>query len=434
MGYSEPPPYSLGTAACYLLVMLTHAVLMPSLFQRPITFKGFEKARETDCCYHMSSFNEKKAARFAAGQPEHFTEYCKTQIARIYPWRTRVNSTNYNPQIYWNVGAQLVALNFQTMGTAPMQINEGKFMVNNRSGYQLKPLVMRDKMKNFNPFASIPIPGIVAMDIKVEVLAAHFIGSNGSPTVKMQLVGLPHDTSKVMKSKPYRGDGEPVWTEDNVLEVSQVILPEIAILRVSVESLSGVDEALGWATVPMDSLRPGYRMLPLRFAKSPLAYLLVKIDLKISNGRFADFADMLYNPTAYTSQTAENMAAIANLLEADEAEGEGAGADAEAGAGGGGGGGLKSKRRSVGAQLAPRLSNASVASLRKGSAGFEGVDDMATTDGMVRARVCAHAKRKKRGKQHFAFSAQHCLNGLFATPARLYIRDRLHTRDHAPAL
>ena len=366
----------------------------------PIHFKGFEKAREMNCCYHMSSFNEKKAARFAAGQPEEFTDYCKSQIARIYPMGTRVNSTNYNPQIYWNVGAQLVALNFQTMGTAPLQINEGKFMVNRRCGYQLKPLTMRDTTKNFNPFASVPIPGIVAMDIKVEVLAAHFLGSSGNPQLRMQLVGLPHDTSKVVKSKAFRGDGEPVWTEDNVLEVSQVILPEIAILRISLVDTAGRDESLGWAAVPMDSLRPGYRTLPLRFAKSPLAYLLVKIDLKISNGRFADFADMLYNPTAYTSQTAENMAAIADLLIPDEADelapGAGAGRrNSSSGAGGGGSSGGGPVDADAPPERLSRPSEFGGMSARPSSVGFD-IDPYtqnarASTSGMVSARAPAHS-------------------------------------------
>jgi hypothetical protein len=34
----------------------------------PIHFKGFAKAQEVNCCYHMSSFNEKKGNRFVAGR------------------------------------------------------------------------------------------------------------------------------------------------------------------------------------------------------------------------------------------------------------------------------------------------------------------------------------------------------------------------------
>lgn len=37
-------------------------------------------------------------------------------MSRIYPKGTRMDSSNYMPQMFWNVGCQMVALNFQTMG------------------------------------------------------------------------------------------------------------------------------------------------------------------------------------------------------------------------------------------------------------------------------------------------------------------------------
>lgn len=42
--------------------------------------------------------------------------YNKQQLSRIYPKGTRVDSSNYMPHLFWNVGCQLVALNFQTLG------------------------------------------------------------------------------------------------------------------------------------------------------------------------------------------------------------------------------------------------------------------------------------------------------------------------------
>jgi hypothetical protein len=65
-------------------------VILPELsavvnYVWPISFKGFDKALSVNCSYHMSSFNEKKAARCVAGQPEEFVDYCKRQVARIYP-------------------------------------------------------------------------------------------------------------------------------------------------------------------------------------------------------------------------------------------------------------------------------------------------------------------------------------------------------------
>lgn len=64
----------------------------------------------------MSSFDEKQAMTLLKERPVEFVNYNKTQLARVYPRGTRVDSTNFMPQVFWNAGCQLVALNFQTMG------------------------------------------------------------------------------------------------------------------------------------------------------------------------------------------------------------------------------------------------------------------------------------------------------------------------------
>ena len=48
-------------------------------------------------------------------------------------------------QIFWNLGCQMVALNFQTTDL-PMQINQGKFRQNGGSGYILKPHFLRNQV------------------------------------------------------------------------------------------------------------------------------------------------------------------------------------------------------------------------------------------------------------------------------------------------
>lgn len=47
------------------------------------------------------------------------TRYNKSQLSRIYPKGTRVDSSNFMPQLFWNAGCQLVALNYQTIGKRP---------------------------------------------------------------------------------------------------------------------------------------------------------------------------------------------------------------------------------------------------------------------------------------------------------------------------
>lgn len=55
-------------------------------------------------------------------------------------------------QLFWNAGCQLVALNYQTMDLA-MQLNQGIFEYNRRSGYLLKPEFMRRVDRRLDPFA-----------------------------------------------------------------------------------------------------------------------------------------------------------------------------------------------------------------------------------------------------------------------------------------
>lgn len=50
------------------------------------------------------------------------TRYNKSQLSRIYPKGTRVDSSNFMPQLFWNAGCQLVALNYQTIGTSLQQL------------------------------------------------------------------------------------------------------------------------------------------------------------------------------------------------------------------------------------------------------------------------------------------------------------------------
>ena len=52
---------------------------------------------------------------------QDFVDYNKTQQSRIYPSGSRINSSNYNPQLFWNFGCQMVSLNWQTMDR-PMQV------------------------------------------------------------------------------------------------------------------------------------------------------------------------------------------------------------------------------------------------------------------------------------------------------------------------
>lgn len=73
----------------------------------------------------MSSFDEKQATSLLKEHPVKFVDYNMFQLSRVYPAGTRFDSSNFMPQVFWNAGCQLVALNYQTLDLA-MQLNLGK--------------------------------------------------------------------------------------------------------------------------------------------------------------------------------------------------------------------------------------------------------------------------------------------------------------------
>ncbi|XP_027489498.1 1-phosphatidylinositol 4,5-bisphosphate phosphodiesterase beta-1-like [Corapipo altera] len=64
----------------------------------------------------MSSFVETKGLEQLTKSPLEFVEYNKRQLSRVYPKGTRVDSSNFHPQLFWNAGVHMAALNFQSMG------------------------------------------------------------------------------------------------------------------------------------------------------------------------------------------------------------------------------------------------------------------------------------------------------------------------------
>lgn len=118
------------------------------------------------CNWQVSSLSETKAHQLMQQKAVSFIRFNQQQLSRIYPSSYRVDSSNFNPQPFWNAGCQLgmkqpqlrrffkvlhwffflsqqkniisVALNYQTEGRV-LQLNRAKFYSNGNCGYVLKP-------------------------------------------------------------------------------------------------------------------------------------------------------------------------------------------------------------------------------------------------------------------------------------------------------
>uniref|UniRef100_A0A674PHP6 Phosphoinositide phospholipase C n=1 Tax=Takifugu rubripes TaxID=31033 RepID=A0A674PHP6_TAKRU len=284
-------------------------------YVQPTKFNSFEASKTR--CYHMSSFVETKALEHLTKSPVEFVEYNKSQLSRIYPKGTRVDSSNFMPQLFWNAGCQLVALNYQTIDLS-MQLNLFMFEYNGRSGYRLKPEFMRRPDKHFDPFTENTVDGIVANTLSVKVISGQFLTERRVGVyVEVEMFGLPADTRrKALKTKTSQNNNaiNPVWDEEPIV-FKKVILPTLASLRIAAFEEGG--KFIGHRIIPVSAIRPGYRYIGLRNEKNqslilPAVFVYIEVKDYVPD-TFADVIEALSNPIRYVNlleQRSKQLAAL----------------------------------------------------------------------------------------------------------------------------
>ncbi|XP_069394433.1 1-phosphatidylinositol 4,5-bisphosphate phosphodiesterase beta-1 [Paralichthys olivaceus] len=293
-------------------------------YVQPTKFNSFEASKKAARCYHMSSFVETKALEHLTKSPVEFVEYNKSQLSRIYPKGTRVDSSNFMPQLFWNAGCQLVALNYQTIDLST-QLNLFMFEYNGRSGYRLKPEFMRRPDKHFDPFTENTVDGIVANTLSVKVISGQFLTERRVGVyVEVEMFGLPADTRrKALKTKTSQNNNaiNPVWDEEPIV-FKKVILPTLASLRIAAFEEGG--KFIGHRIIPVSAIRPGYRYIGLRNEKNqslilPAVFVYIVVKDYVPD-TFADVIEALSNPIRYVNlleQRSKQLAAL-TLEDGDE--------------------------------------------------------------------------------------------------------------------
>uniref|UniRef100_A0A671P1S1 Phosphoinositide phospholipase C n=1 Tax=Sinocyclocheilus anshuiensis TaxID=1608454 RepID=A0A671P1S1_9TELE len=283
----------------------------------PVKFKSFEAASKRNKYFEMSSFVETKGMDTLKNSPMEFVEYNKKQLSRIYPKGTRVDSSNYMPQLFWNVGCQMVALNFQTLDL-PMQLNMGVFEYNCHCGYLLKPEFMRRTDKHFDPFTMGIVDGIVANTIKIKIISGQFLNDKKVGVyVEVDMFGLPADTKRKCRTKTSNNNSlDPVW-DDETFVFNKVVLPTLASLRVAVYEENG--KFIGHRILPVSALRPGYHYICLKNELNQpllLSSLLVYTEAQdyIPN-EHQEYAEALTNPIKHLSLLAQRERQLLALME-----------------------------------------------------------------------------------------------------------------------
>ncbi|XP_045865367.1 1-phosphatidylinositol 4,5-bisphosphate phosphodiesterase beta-2 isoform X3 [Meles meles] len=271
---------------------------------QPTKFISFEFSAQKNRSYVISSFTELKAYDLLSKASVQFVDYNKRQMSRIYPKGTRMDSSNYMPQMFWNAGCQMVALNFQTMDL-PMQQNMALFEFNGQSGYLLKHEFMRRPDKQFNPFSVDRIDVVVATTLSITVISGQFLSDRSVRTyVEVELFGLPGDPKRRYRTKlsPSANSINPVWKEEPFV-FEKILMPELASLRVAV--LEEGNKFLGHRIIPINALNSGYHHLCLHSESNlPLTMPALFVFLELKDyvpDTWADLTVALANPIKFFS-------------------------------------------------------------------------------------------------------------------------------------
>ena len=188
-------------------------------------------------------------------------ELNKRMLTRVYPAGSRVKSDNYHPQKAWNMGAQVVALNYQSLDDDNLRHYIGRFRADNGGcGYVLKPPSLSDRSVAYTDYGRQPAK------LKLEVLRAFRLpkheqkekGEVVDPFVEVLVSGVDADVGTV-KSEVVQDNGySPVFNFSAHFEVRCL---ELATFVLRIRDNGG--DLLGEAVLPACCIAEGYRMVRL---------------------------------------------------------------------------------------------------------------------------------------------------------------------------
>lgn len=216
-------------------------------------------------CYQCSSINENAAKKLCRKQPLALVAHTQTQLMRTYPAGMRIDSSNFNPVIFWAFGIQMAALNYQTEDIS-MQLNTALFETNGKCGFVSKPTVMWDRThvmyRRFNPWDK-EFDGLHSCQIILSIVSGQYVSQNSvslSTFVEVEVIGIPVDCNKQKTKVVQKNALNPIWNDTFVF---RVMFQDLAFLRFSILDASS-NHLLAQRVLPLKCLRPGYRHLRMR--------------------------------------------------------------------------------------------------------------------------------------------------------------------------
>ncbi|KEG13838.1 phosphoinositide-specific phospholipase C [Trypanosoma grayi] len=216
--------------------------------------------------YQCSSFVEGKARKMALSNAQAFATINRQCLSRIYPAGSRFDSSNYHPQLFWDCGCQIVALNWQSTKTYEWRLNRGFFYDNGNCGYLLKPSCLRSD--------SEAVVGSQVRRLAVEVISGFCIpkpkrstkGEIVDPFVSCFIEGPDADTTPKSTGTIHNNGFHPVWRgkglkTDFAWDVKNWELSTLVVQIYDEDKTRS--EFLGECTLPLRLLKKGIRRIPI---------------------------------------------------------------------------------------------------------------------------------------------------------------------------
>uniref|UniRef100_A0A8C8FQ40 Phosphoinositide phospholipase C n=1 Tax=Oncorhynchus tshawytscha TaxID=74940 RepID=A0A8C8FQ40_ONCTS len=233
--------------------------------------------------WQVSSLSETKAHQIMQQKADTFIHFNQWQLSRVYPSSYRVDSSNFNPQPFWNAGCHLVALNYQSEGRV-LQLNRAKFNSNGNCGFILKPACMCEGA--FNPMIEDPFPGQMKKQLVLKIISGQqlpkpkdsMLGDRGEiidPFVEVEIIGLPVDCCKEQTRVVDDNGFNPMWEETLVFTLH---MPELALVRFLVWDHDPIgQDFIGQRTIAFNSMIPGYRHVYLEGMEAASIFVHVSV-------------------------------------------------------------------------------------------------------------------------------------------------------------
>uniref|UniRef100_A0A8C4YWW9 Phosphoinositide phospholipase C n=1 Tax=Gadus morhua TaxID=8049 RepID=A0A8C4YWW9_GADMO len=261
---TDTDPESSSSASRKKTMKLSRALSDLVKYTRSVGLNDIDAQAES-LGWQVSSLSETKAHQVMMQKAAAFIHFNQRQLSRIYPSSYRVDSSNFNPQPFWNAGCQLVALNYQSEGRV-LQLNRAKFYSNGNCGYTLKPTCMCEGV--FNPHLEDPLPGQMKKQLVLKIISGQqlpkpkdsMLGDRGEiidPFVEVEVIGLPADCCKEQTRVVDDNGFNPMWEETLVFTLH---MPELALVRFLVWDHDPIgQDFIGQRTIAFNSMMTGYR-------------------------------------------------------------------------------------------------------------------------------------------------------------------------------